>query len=129
MKRYGSRIILWACLVMAGCSSGTDGQKGSAKQDTLHVSCDESFKPVMDEQVRVFESQHPDTRIIMHYKPEADCLRDFLVDSIRLVLATRSYSAGERTAIIDSLSVEPERKTIARDLIAVIVHPSSADTF
>ncbi len=95
---------------------------------TIHISCDETFKPVIDQQVAVYEAQFPETRIIVHYKPEADCLRDLAVDSIRMVIATRGPSAEEELFITDSLKVEPRQAVIAHDLIAVIVHPASPDT-
>lgn len=96
---------------------------------TIHISCDESFKPVIDEEVKVYESLYPGTRIIVHYKPEAECLKDFLVDSIRMVIATRGFSPEEKILIEDLMEVEPDRLVIAKDLIAVIVHPAARDSF
>lgn len=127
--------IFW-CLVpvffLLGCKSNE--QKRAEMPDrfdrgTIHISCDESFKPVIDEQVKVYEALYPNTKIIVHYKPEAECLKDFLVDSIKMVIATRGYSEEERNLIIDSLEVDPDQLVIARDLIAVIVHPASKHSF
>src|SRR5678815_1794772 len=85
-------------LLFAGCKS--DEQKKAEKPDrfdkgTIHISCDESFKPVIDEEVKVYEALYPGTKIIVHYKPEAECFKDFGVDSIRIVIATRGYSKSE----------------------------------
>jgi phosphate transport system substrate-binding protein len=77
----------------------------------------------------VYESLYPDAKIIVHYKPEADCLRDLMVDSIRMVIATRGFSPAEERTIIDSLQTDPSQMTVARDLIAVVVHPSAKDSF
>jgi phosphate transport system substrate-binding protein len=96
---------------------------------TIHISCDESFRPVIDAQVAVYQSSYPDAKIIVHYKPEADCLRDMLVDSIRMVIATRGFTKGEQAKIIDSLGIGPEMLTVAHDAIAVIVHPQAKDSF
>jgi phosphate transport system substrate-binding protein len=95
----------------------------------IHISCDESFKPVIDQQVEVYQASFPDVKIIVHYKPEAECLRDFNVDSIRMVIATRGPSEAEKRFINDSLGVGPEQQTVARDLIAVIVNPAARDSF
>ncbi len=114
-----------------GCGSGKEQPEAALdryNRGTIHISCDESFKPVIDAQVAVYESQFPDTRIIVHYKPEAECLRDFLVDSIRMVIATRGYSANEDLRIADSLKVAPSQLVVARDAVAVIVNPGSTDT-
>jgi phosphate transport system substrate-binding protein len=95
---------------------------------TIHISVDESFKPVIDSQIQVYENSYPKTRIIAHYKPEADCLRDMLVDSIRMIIATRTYSPAEENAISDSLKVDPTMRVLAYDAVAVIVHPQSPDS-
>ena len=59
---------------------------------TINVSADESFKPIIDEQVKVYESNNPGTKILVTYKPEAECLKDLLVDSVRMIIATRQIS-------------------------------------
>jgi phosphate transport system substrate-binding protein len=117
---------------LAGCKS--DEQKHAELPDmynrgTIHISCDESFKPVIDEEVRVYEALYPDTKIIVHYKPEAECLKDFEVDSIRMVIATRGYTEGEKNFMIDSMHVEPDKLVVARDLVAVIINPAAKDSF
>jgi len=119
-------------LLFAGCKS--DEQKKAETPDrfdkgTIHISCDESFKPVIDEEVKVYEALYPGTKIIVHYKPEAECLKDFGVDSIRIVIATRGYSRSEEMFMIDSVHVQPAKLVVARDLIAVIVNPKAKDSF
>lgn len=83
---------------------------------------------MIDSQIQVYESLHPQTKIIAHYKPEAECLRDFAVDSIRMIIATRGYSKSEEDFMLDSMKVGPSKMTVAYDAIAVIVNPQSADT-
>src|SRR5687767_11185249 len=80
---------------------------------TIHISCDETFRPVIEQQVLVYEAEFPNTRIIVHYKPEAECLRDLAVDSIRMVIATRGPSPQERLFLNDSLKVEPRYAVVA----------------
>ena len=114
-----------------GCHSKEQAEepKDNYYQGTIHVSCDESFKPVIDAEVAVYQNSFPDTKIIVHYKPEADCLRDLAVDSIRMVIATRTFTEPERFYMIDSLNVQPTSDVVAKDAIAVIVHPSNPDSF
>lgn len=95
---------------------------------TVYISCDESFKPVIDAELEVFKTDYPNARIVMQYKPEADCLRDFLVDSIEMVIATRPYSKREKNLISDSLKVSTDFTTIAYDAIAVLVNPKASDS-
>ncbi len=130
IKLIGYCIVLTCCM-LTGCKS-YDEQKAelpdTPRRGTIHVSADESFKPILDEQVKVYESNFPGTKILVDYKPEADCLRDLLTDSVRMIITTRGVNEEERNAVIDSLGVGPKGLTIARDGIAVIVHPDETDT-
>lgn len=126
----------WLCFLALGSAFFVTGCKNDASPTTdrydsgvLHISCDESFKPVIDAQIQVYQAQYPKTKIIAHYKPEADCISDFLVDSVRLVIATRGFSDREGAIISDSLKIGAEKITLAYDAIAVIVHPQSPDSF
>ena len=64
---------LLALFIMAGCSSGKKAEPlDTYDKGAIHISCDESFKPVIHAQVQVYEASWPDTKIIVHYKPEAE---------------------------------------------------------
>lgn len=124
--------ILYGFVVyLTGCKSYEDQKKelpDTKERGTIHISVDESFKPVIDEHVKVYELHYPDANIVVHYKPEAECLRDLLVDSIRMIIATREYSSEERAFLVDSMKISPEKMIIARDAVAVIVNPKSKDS-
>ena len=100
----------------------------TSDRGTIHVSADESFRPVIDEQVQVYESNHPGTRIIVDYKPEAECLKDLLSDSVRMVIVTRRVSPEEKEVIGDSLRLQARSMVIARDGVSVVLPPDSPDT-
>lgn len=96
---------------------------------TIHVSIDESFRPVMEEQIEMYEASYPGTRIIAHYKPEAECLRDLFKDtSNRMVIITRGLTDKEERFFNDSLNYTPAWNAMATDAVAVIVHTESTDT-
>jgi phosphate transport system substrate-binding protein len=113
---------------LAGCSNGAAVAPRRADSGTVYISCDESFKPAIDAQLQVFRNDYPKANIIVQYKPEADCLRDFLVDSIEMVIATRAYSPGEKRLIADSIRVTTDYSVVAYDAIAVLVHPQAKDS-
>ena len=118
-------------LFFPGCKSFEEQKRelpDTKERGTIYVSADESFKPVIDAQVLVYESHYPDTKIIVLYKPEAECLKDLTNDSIRMIITTRGYNQEERNFLVDSMKVSPEQMVIARDAIAVIVNPASADS-
>jgi phosphate transport system substrate-binding protein len=124
-------IILYYLLNLAGCKSfreKLDELPDNSYKGTINISADETFKPVIDELLQVYESQHLGATINIQYKPEADCLKDMLTDSIRMIITTRTYNKDERSLMIDSMKVSPKSMVVARDGIAVIVHPSAPDS-
>lgn len=94
------------------------------KSGTITVSADESFKPIIDSHIQVFESDNT-ARINVQYKPEAACLEDLLNDSVRMVIVARAISPAEKQLIVDSLKTVTTQMTMAYDAIAVVVNPAS----
>jgi len=118
------------CLIFCGCASH-DGKKSlqeTPTSGTIHISVDESFKPIIDEEIKVFESSFPDAKIIVHYKSEADCFRDLAGDSTRLIIVTRELNGQEVKFYRDSLYYAPTYDLLAYDAIALIVNNKSLDT-
>ncbi|MEO5948547.1 MAG: substrate-binding domain-containing protein [Chitinophagaceae bacterium] len=129
--RYKFFYIFLIAMIIVSCKSYKEQENelpDTEYRGKINVSADETFKPIVDELVKVYESNNRGTKINVDYKPEAECLNDLLNDSIRMVIVTRKYSDDERELIIDSLHVGPKSMVVARDGISVIVHPSSTDT-
>jgi phosphate transport system substrate-binding protein len=96
---------------------------------TIHISVDESFKPVIEEQIQAYEASYPGTNIIAEYKSEAECLKDLYRDSSnRMVIVTRGLTNREERFFQDSLHYNPAWNEIATDAIAVLVNAKSNDT-
>jgi phosphate transport system substrate-binding protein len=95
---------------------------------TINISVDESFKPVIDAEIKVFESSFPNARIVVHYKPEADCFRDLTKDSTRMIIVTRGLNKDEENFYQDSIHYVPIYGLLAYDAIAIIVNNKSKDT-
>lgn len=128
----GKLLIALAVFLAFGCGSNNQPPERHIEtynNEVMHISCDESFKPVIDAQIAVYESLHPRIKIIPHYKPEADCLKDLLVDSIRMIIMTRKLSRSEENLVSDSTSTGVEQLVVAKDVITVLVNPASPDSF
>lgn len=118
------------CTGLISCKSKTRAvPTDTLTSGTIHISVDESFKPVIDEEINAFEGSYPDAKIIAHYKPEAECLKDILRDSLtRMVIVTRGLSRKEEDFMKDSLNYLLRSDEIATDAIAIIVNSRSPDT-
>ena len=134
MSRY-NRILK---KVLLGCGmiyllSGCNGPNKRTDTDTpetgvIHISVDESFKPVIDSQIQVFEALYPGAKIIAEYKPEADCFRDLIKDSTRMIIVTRGLVPEEEKFYKDSLKYGPTWSKVANDAVTLIVNSKSTDT-
>jgi len=127
-RKFFYLISLFFILNSCGNASDEQEQKDTIDSGTIYISADESFKPVIDSEIRVFEALHSAARIIPTYKPEAECVKDFGVDSIRMVIITRRPSEHEENFIVDSFRLAPQSLAIAKDAVAVIVNRNSPDT-
>ena len=94
----------------------------------IHISVDESFKPVIDSQIQVFEALYPGAKIIAEYKPEAECFRDLIKDSTRMIIVTRGLTPDEEKFYKDSLKYSPTWDKVANDAVALVVNNRSKDT-
>src|SRR5688572_24913444 len=114
---------LFFILLSCGTDKTADPNLDTRAKGMINISADESFKPVIEAQVQVYEADYPDVKLNVHYKPEADCLNDLLVDSVRMIIVTRYISPDEKRFLEDSLKISPEQMMMAYDAIAVITHP------
>jgi phosphate transport system substrate-binding protein len=121
---FRCHLILCMCfIILAGCNGG--GRRtdlDSTERGTIHISVDESFKPIIDSQIQVFEALFPEAHIIPHYKPEAECFKDLIKDSTRMIIVTRGLTEEEQKFYEDSLHYSPAWEKVANDAIAVIVN-------
>lgn len=104
-----------------------EAQKPQGDPDVIKVAIDETFKPVMEEEMHQFNLQYPEATFKYYYCSESEALQMLLDDSVRSCLATRQLSEGEKNTIkARNLNVMTER--IATDGIALIVNRSNPDT-
>jgi phosphate transport system substrate-binding protein len=124
--------LCFSTLFLAGLSCGSNNGKKynheTATDGQINISVDESFKPVIDAEIKVFESSFPNARIFVHYKPEAECFRDLVKDSTRMIVVTRGLNKEEENFYEDSIHNVPIYVLLAYDAIAIIVNPKSNDT-
>jgi phosphate transport system substrate-binding protein len=121
-------IIALGGVLFTNCHSGPHIQQETPLSGTIHISVDESFKPVIDSQLKVFESSFPDAHILVEYKPEAACLRDLSSDSTRLVIVTRGLSLAEERFFRDTARTPAISGLLAYDAVALVVNNHSLDT-
>ncbi|MCO6497135.1 MAG: substrate-binding domain-containing protein [Chitinophagaceae bacterium] len=114
---------------LTGCRSGnTRPDLDSADSGTIRISVDESFRPLIDSEIRVYEALHPKTKIIAEYKPEGECFKDLDSDSTRMIIVTRSLTTEEERYYKEKYYSYPVISRIAFDAIAVVVKKGAPDS-
>lgn len=124
-------LITAGMVVMAACNNGKINapEYDSPVNGNIKISIDESFKPVMLEQLDMYKLSNPATIINASFKPEADCLRDFLTDtSVRMMVTTRPLTMHEETTMKNELGYRPRTGPIAMDAVTLVVNKNSNDT-
>ena len=98
------------------------------KKGTIYISVDESFKPVISEQIKVYQSSNPEAHIVATYKSEADCFRDLQKDSTRMVIVARGLTEEESAYFKSTIQFKPQWDALAFDAVTAIVNISSSDS-
>ncbi|MCF0208556.1 MAG: substrate-binding domain-containing protein [Bacteroidaceae bacterium] len=108
--------------------------KKSNRTDTkssghIAFAADESFSPVIDEEVQVFEASRPEAHLTAIYTNELDAINRLMndSDSIWLVFAARDFKEKERDYLKKTKRI-PISFPIAYDGLALIVNNSNPDS-
>lgn len=127
------KTIFFSFLLLAILGSCRERPVRQAKGDDTFVTgkaqflADESFKPILDQEVYIFKALYPEAKPEMIYKAENDVLRLFLNDSIRVAILSRDLTPKE-FQVLKNRNLAPQVNRFAIDAIALIVNEKSNDT-
>jgi len=114
-------------IVLLSCNDDTPKHEDNLSKGTIDISADESYRPIIEEQKKVFDSSYPDAHINIHYKPEAECFQDYFDNKARIILVTRDLTKAEKDLCAQK-KIFPSSEALASDAVAVIVNNQSKDT-
>jgi phosphate transport system substrate-binding protein len=131
--RFGRVFLLSFGLVVIFLSQGCN-QNEKKKEDlsrftsnTSTFAVDESFRPIVDEELYIFKALNPKAQPNIVYAPENSVINLLLADSIRVLLTSRDFTSTEYQAL-RSKNIQPVVSRFAVDAVALIVNNASADT-
>lgn len=116
-----------ALLSSCGQANESGETRDTPTSGTIRISVDETYRPLMEAEIKVFESLYKKAHIIAEYKPEADCFRDLLADSSRLIFVTRDFNEAEQ-AYIREKKIKPQSLLLAWDGVALITNHGNRDS-
>lgn len=122
-------VLLVGMLFFVACKNQPISKEQKREDNkTLHMCVDESFEPVIAEQIKVFQSAYPDVNVIAEYKPESECIRDLEKDSTKIVIISRELSRDETQYFNSKIEFKPGFDQVAKDAVAVIINENNPDS-
>ena len=118
----------WSLIALSACSSKPkDGLTDTYTSGVIAITADESFQPIVQEEIDVFEGLFPLAGIVPRYTTEVDAINQLLKDSVRLAITTRTLTPEEMNSF-HSRKFFPREIKLATDGLALIVNRQNADS-
>lgn len=92
----------------------------------MALAVDESFKPVMIQEVKIFDSSYPNAKIDTVFLPEAEVIQQLFAGKAQMIITTRDLTAEEKKKL-EAKEIYVRSMAFAKDGIAVIVNNDSED--
>ena len=127
MKRQFWLVGIVLLAVLSACRSKSDGPTDTYSSGVISIAADESFEPIIQEEIDVFESLYPLAGIVPRYTTEVEAINLLLKDSVRLAIATRTLTEEEMNSF-HSRKFFPREIKLATDGLALIVNRDNPDS-
>lgn len=117
---------------MLALLSACQGKPKDSRTDTytsgvIAIAADESFRPIVQEEIDVFEGLTPLAGIVPRYVTEVEAVNLLLKDSLRLAITSRRLTPEEMNSF-NSRKFFPQEIKIAIDGLALITNPNNQDS-
>lgn len=128
MKRQFWLIGIVLLAALSACRfKSKEGPTDTYSSGVIAIAADESFEPIVQEEIDVFESLYPLAGIVPRYTTEVEAINLLLKDSVRLAIATRTLTEEEMNSF-HSRKFYPREIKLATDALALIVNRANPDS-
>lgn len=103
------------------------GRTDTYSSGAISFASDESFSPIIDEQIQVFESIYRDAKVTPIYTNEVDGVKLLMSDSLQLVITSRSFTKNE-LEILKAKTYSPVAIPLAYDGLSLIINKDNVDS-
>lgn len=128
MKKLFPLLLIVAVAFAFSCNrQGNKPHNDTPTSGVVIISADETFAPVLDQEINIFEYQYPEASIIPIYTSEVEALNLLVTDSVRMAVATRDLTEEEKN-ILRHKQLIPRSVHIATDGMALIINKKNTDS-
>lgn len=113
-------------LLVACKNNESNKNKETILKGTTTILVDETLKPIIEDQIEVFESKY-NAKIIMDAKSEKELIQAFINDTSSIAILTRTLTDTEKKNF-DLKKIIPKITPIGTDAIAFISNKNAKDT-
>lgn len=115
-------------LLLSGCGNKPKpGEDDTLVSGSIVIAVDETFRPIMEEELQVYHALTPDATVRPVYCSEVEAMKLLLADSVRLAITTRQLTE-EETAYFNNKKFFPVSVKMATDGLALIVNKQNTDS-
>ena len=90
--------------------------------DSITVYCDEAFRYLVDQEIRIYEVGLPDKHIQVIYASEAEVMKRLVNDTFSTVILGRRLREQERNDIFHHSNLQVEERVFATEAVAIIAN-------
>ena len=88
-------LLLGVAVSVSSCRNKAKGPTDTVSSGVIKISVDESFRPLIQEEIDVYEGLYPAAGLIPEYTSEVEAINLLLKDSVRLAVSTRQLTQDE----------------------------------
>lgn len=120
-------LLFLSSIVLLQSCGGSSTKEDSPTSGFATVYVDQTFEPIISEEIQVFEGIYPKAKVAAKYVSEIEAMNALLKDSTRLIVSTRLLTNKEMAAFQQKKLV-PRISKIATDGIALIINRQNKDS-
>ena len=121
----GFTLLLW--FVSACADKPKNGRTDTYSSGAISFASDESFSPIIDEQIQVFESIYREAKLTPIYTNELDAVNMLMTDSIQLAITSRNFTK-EEFENLKARNYLPVAIRLAYDGLSLIINKDNTDS-
>ncbi len=122
-----SIIFISAALLFSSCSSTPSKESETVISGNTTILVDETFEPIIEDQLKIFESTYKRAEIKLINAPENRVFHLLLTDSARVAVVSRPLTE-EENKVFTSKNIFPKTQKFATDAVTFITHQSNPDS-